>query len=51
MLKFYGGLRNSEIAAVLGLDERSVASHLCRALDDLHRSYVANEIAEARDDR
>ena len=50
-LKFYGGLRNSEIATVLGLDERSVASHLCRALDDLHRSYLANEIAEARDDR
>jgi RNA polymerase sigma-70 factor (ECF subfamily) len=48
-LKFYGGLRNSEIAAVLGLDERSVASHLCRALDDLHRLYLAGEIAEARD--
>jgi RNA polymerase sigma-70 factor (ECF subfamily) len=50
-LKFYGGLRNSEIATVLGLDERSVASHLCRALDDLHRLYLAGEIAEARDDR
>ena len=50
-LKFYGGLRNSEIAAVLRLDERSVASHLCRALDDLHRLYLANEIAEARDER
>jgi RNA polymerase sigma-70 factor (ECF subfamily) len=50
-LKFYGGLRNSEIAAVLGLDERSVASHLCRALDDLHRLYLAGEIAEARDEQ
>jgi RNA polymerase sigma-70 factor (ECF subfamily) len=50
-LKFYGGLRNSEIATVLGLNERSVASHLCRALDDLHRLYLASEIAEpeARD--
>ena len=48
-LKFYGGLRNTEIAAVLGLDERSVASHLCRALDDLHRLYLTGEIAEARD--
>ena len=50
-LKFYGGLRNSEIASVLGLDERSVASHLCRALDDLRRSYLASETAEARDER
>jgi RNA polymerase sigma-70 factor (ECF subfamily) len=50
-LKFYGGLRNSEIAVVLGLDERSVASHLCRALDDLHRFYLAGEIAEARDEQ
>lgn len=36
-LKFFGGLRNSEIAAVLGLDERTVASHLCRGLDDLQQ--------------
>jgi RNA polymerase sigma-70 factor, ECF subfamily len=39
-LRFYGGLRNQEIAEVLGLDERTVASHLCRALDDLHQMYV-----------
>lgn len=39
-LKFSGGLRNCEIAHVLGLDERTVASHLCRALDDLHRLYL-----------
>jgi RNA polymerase sigma-70 factor (ECF subfamily) len=38
-LKFFGGLRNQEIAEVLGLDERSVASHLCRALRDLHERY------------
>jgi RNA polymerase sigma-70 factor, ECF subfamily len=35
VLKFFGGLRNKEIAAVLGLDEHTVASHLSRALDDL----------------
>src|SRR5438309_2277905 len=29
-LRFFGGLQNSEIAEVLGLDERTVASHLCR---------------------
>ena len=38
-LKFFGGLRNAEIAQVLGLDERTVASHLCRGLADLHRLY------------
>lgn len=37
LLKFFGGLPNREIAAILGLDERTVASHLCRALDDLER--------------
>lgn len=39
-LKFFGELRNQEIAAVLGLDERTVASHLCRALDDLQQKYL-----------
>jgi len=34
-LRFFGGLRNQEIAAVLRLDERTVASHLSRALRDL----------------
>ena len=40
-LRFYGGLRNNEIARVLGLDERTVAAHLCRALRDLERQYTA----------
>ncbi|HYN88733.1 MAG TPA: sigma-70 family RNA polymerase sigma factor, partial [Ardenticatenaceae bacterium] len=39
-LKFFGGLRNQEIAEILGLDERTVASHLCRGLEDLHRRYI-----------
>ena len=39
-LKFFAGLRNQEIAEVLRLDERTVASHLCRGLEDLHRRYV-----------
>lgn len=38
-LRFYGGLRNSEIASVLGLDERTVASQICRAIDDLQHRY------------
>lgn len=54
-LKFYGGLRNAEIAKVLELDERTVASHLCRALNDLHQMCV-NEPSllkkvEVRDER
>ena len=40
-LRFYAGLRNSEIARVLGLDERTVAAHLCRALQDLEHKYAA----------
>lgn len=40
-LKFFGGLRNLEIAQVMAIDERSVASHLCRALRDLHERYLA----------
>ena len=43
VLKFFGGLRNKEIAAVLHLDERTVASHLSRALDDLKKLLVEEE--------
>ncbi len=39
-LKFYGQLRNQEIAEVLGISEQSVASHLHRALTDLHARIV-----------
>jgi RNA polymerase sigma factor (sigma-70 family) len=40
-LKFYGELRNKEIAVVLGLDERTVASNLSRALDQLEQTIRA----------
>jgi len=40
-LRFYAGLRNREIARVLGLDERTVAAHLCRAVQDLQIKYAA----------
>lgn len=40
-LKFYGELRNKEIAEVLGLDERTVASNLSRALDQLEQTICA----------
>jgi len=39
-LKFFGGLQNREIAQVLGLDERTVASHLCRGLEDLQQKML-----------
>lgn len=38
-LKFFGGLRNREIAQALGLGERTVASQLCRGIDDLQHLY------------
>lgn len=44
-LKFFAELRNKEIAEILGLDERSVASHLSRALDDLQKKYHLKDIA------
>jgi RNA polymerase sigma-70 factor (ECF subfamily) len=38
-LRFFGALRNREIATVLDLDERTVAAHLSRALLDLQRRF------------
>jgi len=46
-LRFYGGLHNNEISAILGLDERTVAAHLCRGVQDLQRRYTAERHAEA----
>ncbi len=40
-LRFFGGLRNKEIAGILNLDERTVASHLSRGLQDLRDRYTA----------
>ena len=48
-LRFFAGLRNNEIAAVLGIQERSVASHLCRALDDLQRMLCPNDVTKAKE--
>jgi RNA polymerase sigma factor (sigma-70 family) len=46
LLRFAGGLRNQEIAHTLDLDERTVASHLCRALEDLQQQYQREELAD-----
>jgi len=40
-LRFFGGLRNKEIADILDLDERTIASHLTRGLRDLRVRYAA----------
>jgi len=49
-LRFFGGLRNQDIARLLELDERTVASHLSRGLNDLQRRYLAEfaHIEEAK---
>jgi RNA polymerase sigma-70 factor (ECF subfamily) len=39
-LRFFGELRNQEIAQVLGIDERTVAAHICRGLEELHQKYL-----------
>jgi RNA polymerase sigma-70 factor (ECF subfamily) len=39
-LRYFAGLRNLEIADVIGIDERTVASHLSRGLKDLYEAYV-----------
>lgn len=39
LLKYYGGLRNHEIAEVLGIEERTVSSHLSRALAEIQAKY------------
>lgn len=49
VLRFFGGLRNQEIAAVLALDERTVASHLYRGLEDLKHIYEGEEAAHEPD--
>jgi RNA polymerase sigma-70 factor (ECF subfamily) len=45
-LRYFAGLRNQEIAEVLGIAERTVASTLSRALSDLHTRL---KIADASD--
>jgi RNA polymerase sigma-70 factor (ECF subfamily) len=40
ILKYFSGLRNKQIAQVLALDERTVASHLSRGLKDLYEFYA-----------
>lgn len=47
-LRFFGGLKNREIAAILTLDERTVAAHVSRALKDLQAFYAVPDAAERK---
>jgi len=38
-MRFFTGLKNKEIAKVLGISEKSVASSLCRGLRTLHDNF------------
>jgi RNA polymerase sigma-70 factor (ECF subfamily) len=40
VLKYFSGLRNIEIARILDLDERTIASHISRGLKDLYEAYT-----------
>lgn len=37
LLRYFGGLQNKEIAAVLALDERTISAYLSRALSELQK--------------
>lgn len=50
-LKFFGGLRNQEIAQILGLGERTVAAHLCRGLEELQHKYRVEQAQELQHER
>lgn len=39
-LKFFAGLRNNQIAQMLGVGERTVAAYLSRGLAELHQKYL-----------
>lgn len=47
-LRYYGGLRNHEIAAVLGIGEKTVSAYLSRALSDLQEHYLPQNPASPR---
>jgi RNA polymerase sigma-70 factor (ECF subfamily) len=50
-LRYYGGLRNHEIASVLGIGEKTVAAYLSRALDELQEKYkTSDNVTKAAED-
>lgn len=49
-LRYYGGLRNKEIADVLHLDERTIAATLSRALEQLRAQLMPTPTVLQEDD-
>lgn len=47
-LRYYGGLRNQEIAVVLGIGEKTVSAYLSRALNDLQEKVSATHFVEGQ---
>lgn len=47
-LRYYGGLRNQEIAEVLGIGEKTVSAYLSRALSDLQDRVQAMQSVEGQ---
>jgi len=47
-LRFYGGLRNQEIAKVLGIGEKTVSAYLSRAVNDLQEKCHAAQSARGQ---
>ena len=45
-LRYYSGLRNHEIAAVLGIGEKTVSAHLSRALAELQEQVAASLVQD-----
>lgn len=45
-LRYFGGLRNQEIAEILELDARTVAAYLSRGLAELQRRYHGPSTAD-----
>jgi RNA polymerase sigma-70 factor, ECF subfamily len=39
-MRFFSGMQNKEIAKVLNIKERSVASSLCRGLQEMHNKFI-----------
>lgn len=48
-LRYYGDLRNQEIAEVLGIGEKTVSAYLSRALNDLQQKLQAMQSIEGQD--
>jgi RNA polymerase sigma-70 factor, ECF subfamily len=49
-LRYYGGLRNHEIARVLGIGEKTVSAYISRALSDLQEKYATSKHEAAEDE-